>query len=174
MDHNLPASESETHDAATAASELIELLEVLWDQGRDAVPTAPVSLSQLRVLYAVERDEGINLRTLSRLLDAAPSSVSRLCDRLQAIGYLKRAPHPSSGRELELRLTGQGVAYLVGLRARREEALRSFIARMPRGERAALTEGLTGFRTVVDAASPIGLQASRDVGARSARSARSA
>ncbi|MFI0786093.1 MarR family winged helix-turn-helix transcriptional regulator [Streptomyces lydicus] len=168
MDHDLPASESTSRDAAAAASELIELLEVLWEQGRDAVPTAPVSLSQLRVLYAVERDEGINLRTLSRLLGAAPSSVSRLCDRLQAIGFLRRAPHPSSGRELELRLTGQGVAYLFGLRARREEALRSFIARMPRRERRALAEGLTGFRAVVDAAPPIGAQASRDSTARSA------
>lgn len=142
-------------DVARGAGEVIELLEVLWERGRDAVSTSPVSASQLRVLYSLDREEGINLRTLGEILGSAPSSVSRLCDRLQAIGFVERAPSPFSRRELELRLTGRGRAYLVELRGRREEAMCAAIAAMPAAQREALVEGLKGFRSAVEATAPV-------------------
>ncbi|WP_059009396.1 MarR family winged helix-turn-helix transcriptional regulator [Streptomyces specialis] len=136
-------------DAALAASEVIELLEVLWERGRDAASSAPVSSSQLRVLYILERDEGINLRGLGELLGSAPSSVSRLCDRLQALGFVERTPSQASRRELELWLTPHGRRYLQDLRERREKALLTAIAAMPPSTRKALVEGLAGFRDAV-------------------------
>ncbi|WP_407565344.1 MarR family winged helix-turn-helix transcriptional regulator [Streptomyces sp. 184] len=138
------------NDAAWAAREVIELLEVLWERGRDAVSTAPVSSSQLRALYVLEREGGISLGRLGRLLGAAPSSVSRLCDRLQALGFVERTPRPANRRQVETRLTGKGEAYLLDLRVRREEALLAVIASMPPTQRNALTHGLNGFRTAVD------------------------
>lgn len=140
--------------AADVASGIIELLEVLWEHGRDAVSPAPVSTSQLRVLYTLDREEGINQRSLGEVLGAAPSSVSRLCDRLQALGFVERSPSPVSRRELELRLTPQGRAYLQDLRARREDILQSAIAAMPATTRQALSDGLTGFRHALETASP--------------------
>ncbi|MGP4000163.1 MarR family winged helix-turn-helix transcriptional regulator [Streptomyces sp. 8N706] len=137
-------------DAAHAAGEVIELLEVLWERGRDAASAGPVSSSQLRVLYILDRDEGINLRTLGEVLGSAPSSVSRLCDRLQALGFVERSPSPVSRRELELWLTGRGKAYLRDLRTRREDALLTAIADMSPGARKALVEGLAGFRTAIE------------------------
>lgn len=137
------------------ASEVIELLEVLWEHGRDAVSPAPASTSQLRVLYTLDREEGINQRSLGEVLGAAPSSVSRLCDRLQALGFVERLPSPVSRRELELWLTPQGQAYLRDLRARREEALHASIAAMPTATRNALVEGLTGFRHALETTSPV-------------------
>ncbi|MGW2858791.1 hypothetical protein [Streptomyces sp. NPDC001205] len=47
--------------AAVAAREAIEVLEVLWSHGRDLAAIAPVSASQLRVLYILAGDDGINL-----------------------------------------------------------------------------------------------------------------
>ncbi|WP_455355731.1 MarR family winged helix-turn-helix transcriptional regulator [Streptomyces sp. SYSU K217416] len=141
-----------SRDAARAAGEAIELLEVLWERGRDAVSSHPVSPSQLRVLYSLDREEGINLRTLGEMLGSAPPSVSRLCDRLEALGFIERGPSPVSRRELELRLTGQGKSYLRELRARREEVLLTSIAAMTPTARKALVEGLTGFRNAVDEA----------------------
>lgn len=144
--------------AADVASGIIELLEVLWEHGRDAVSPAPVSTSQLRVLYTLDREEGINQRSLGEVLGAAPSSVSRLCDRLQALGFVERSPSPVSRRELELRLTPQGRAYLQDLRARREDILQSAIAAMPATTRQALSDGLTGFRHALETASPLAAQ----------------
>ncbi|GAA2612792.1 MarR family transcriptional regulator [Streptomyces axinellae] len=139
------------HDAARTAGEVIELLEVLWERGREAVAPAPVSPSQLRVLYCIDRDEGINLRALGEALGSAPSSVSRLCDRLEAIGLVERVPSPTSRRELELHLTARGRAYLRSLREQREQALLAVLSAMPQRERDALLKGLRGF---VEAADP--------------------
>ncbi|MEV0523458.1 MarR family transcriptional regulator [Streptomyces sp. NPDC050439] len=146
-----PEPDRWSRDAAQAGSEFIELLEVMWEQGREAVPTGPVSPSQLRVLYALDREEGINLRMLSEALGSAPPSVSRLCDRLQATGLIERTPSPVSRRELELRLTGHGRAYLTDLRKRRESILMATIEAMPAKARRALLEGLRGFREVATA-----------------------
>lgn len=140
--------------AASAVGEVIELLEVLWNQGRDATSPAPVSSSQLRVLYVLDRDQPINLRTLSDVLGSAPSSVSRMCDRLDALGFVQRAASTASRREIELRLSARGRTYLRELRGRREAALLHVIAAMPAGERAALAAGLRGFRVAFDRASP--------------------
>lgn len=139
-----------TPEAAEAAREVIELLEVLWERGREALSTTPVSPSQLRVLYSLERDEGMNLRALGEVLGAAPSSVSRLCDRLEAVGFVERHPSAVSRRELELRLTGEGRTYLVDLRAQRERVLSTTIEAMTPQARVALAEGLRGFRSAAE------------------------
>ncbi|EXU61788.1 MarR family transcriptional regulator [Streptomyces sp. PRh5] len=143
-------SSSRSGEAAAVAREVIELLEVLWERGRDAVPVAPVSASQLRVLYSLEREEGINLRTLGEILGSSPPSASRLCDRLEALGFVARTPSPVSRRELMLHLTTRGEAYLRELRARREEVLRSVIERMSRTSQSELRSGLAAFRGAVE------------------------
>ncbi|MEU9895092.1 MarR family winged helix-turn-helix transcriptional regulator [Streptomyces phaeochromogenes] len=122
-------------------SEAAELLEVLW--GRAS--TAPVSASQLRVLFILEHHEGINLRTLADALGSTPPSTSRLCDRLQAVGFVERRPGATSRRELRLYLSRRGSAFLVDLRSRRERALQSVLEHMPAAQRSALLEGLVAF-----------------------------
>ncbi|CAL9497378.1 hypothetical protein SUDANB108_03375 [Streptomyces sp. enrichment culture] len=118
-----------------------ELLEVLW--GRAS--TAPASASQLRVLLILEHHEGINLRTLADSLASTPPSTSRLCDRLQAAGFVERVASPVDRRELRLRLSSRGRAFLADLRVRREEALRAVLDQMPAAQRAALLQGLEAF-----------------------------
>lgn len=139
-------SQQPADDAAGAGSAVIELLEVLWEQGREAVPTHPVSPSQLRVLYSLDREAGMNLRRLGELLDSAPSSVSRLCDRLEAMGLVERTQSPVSRRELELNLTSKAERFLAELRTRREAALLAILDRMPAKARRELTKGLLAFR----------------------------
>lgn len=121
-----------------------ELLEILW--GRAS--TAPVSSSQLRVLFIIEHNEGMNMRALADSLGSMPSSVSRLCDRLEAVGFVERAPSSSSRRELQLHLSNRGRTFLTDLRARREQELRAIVAQMPASKRAALLDGLEAFCNV--------------------------
>ncbi|OKK03966.1 MarR family transcriptional regulator [Streptomyces sp. CB03234] len=152
--HSETSPSADRDAAAYAAREVIELLEVLWSKGRDMTSPAPVSSSQLRVLYILDRDQPINLRTLGEVLGSAPSSVSRMCDRLAALGFVERSPSSASRRELELRLSSRGESYLRDLRGRREAALLDVISAMPPAERAALAAGLSSFRLAVeDAAS---------------------
>ena len=128
-------------EVARVTAEAAELLEILW--GRAS--TAPVSASQLRVLFILEHGEGINLRTLADALGSTPPSTSRLCDRLQAVGFVERAPSATSRRELRLFLSPQGRAFLAELRARRERAVEAVLAQMPAAGREALVEGLAAF-----------------------------
>ncbi|MEV0126087.1 MarR family transcriptional regulator [Streptomyces sp. NPDC050703] len=152
--------------AAPAVRDVIELLEVLWNRGRDITSPAPVSSSQLRVLYVLDGARGINLRTLGEVLGSAPSSVSRMCDRLHALGFIERSLSSASRRELELRLSSQGESYLKDLRTRRESALLDVISGMTGTDRAALVRGLSGFRAAVESsdASSAELSAGSPVG----------
>lgn len=133
------------HHVAALACEVCELLELLWGRDRD-VPRAPLSASQLRALFVLERDDGTNLRALAEAMGSTPSSVSRLVDRLQAVGYVERAPSVASRRELQLYLTPQGREYLAELRAQREGEVAAVLDAMPARKRAALRDGLIAFR----------------------------
>ncbi|MFD3698901.1 MarR family transcriptional regulator [Streptomyces sp. NPDC058646] len=130
-------------------SDLIELLEVVWERGRDTVSAPPVSSAQARVLFLIEGNDRINLSTLGQLLGAAAPSVTRLCDRLEAVGLLERQARPEDRRELLVTLTPAGRTYLVQLRQRREQALTEAMAAMPAASRAALAVGLADFRAAV-------------------------
>ncbi|WP_405776252.1 MarR family winged helix-turn-helix transcriptional regulator [Streptomyces sp. NBC_00859] len=136
-----------SREATQSASGIVELLDVMWEQARESTTTAPASTSQLRLMYLVDLDEGIRMRTLCKRLAAAPPSVSRLCDRLQAIGFLQRLPCPDSGREVVLRLTTEGKAHLRRIREERENMLHQAINALPRTDRRALARGLAALRT---------------------------
>lgn len=141
------SSRSHPPEVARVTSRAAELLEVLW--GRAS--TAPVSASQLRVLFILEHSEGINLRTLADALGSTPPSTSRLCDRLQAVGFVRRETCATSRRELRLYLNRRGSAFLADLRARRETALQSVLEQMPPERRTALLDGLEAFCAAADA-----------------------
>ncbi|MET7682456.1 MarR family transcriptional regulator [Streptomyces sp. NPDC005423] len=134
----------EPQEVARVTSTAAELLEVLW--GRAS--TAPASASQLRVLLVLEHHEGINLRTLADHLGSTPPSASRLCDRLGAAGFVDREVSPADRREVRLYLSGRGRVFLADLRARREQALRAVLERMPAAGRSALLDGLEAFCAV--------------------------
>ncbi|MFD5621298.1 MarR family winged helix-turn-helix transcriptional regulator [Streptomyces yangpuensis] len=152
--------------AAAQMSELIELLEVVWERGRDTASAPPVSSAQARVLFLVEANGRLNLRELGRLLEAAPPSVTRLCDRLQAVGFLERHPGADDRREVLLRLTPAGRTYLERLRARRQEVLAEAMAAMPEASRAALATGLADFCAAV--AKPLRLPSPESFNSRTA------
>ncbi|MEU2157611.1 MarR family transcriptional regulator [Streptomyces sp. NPDC019396] len=166
MDANHSDSGPRCCDDPVVSHDFVALLEVVWARGRE-VPYAPVSASQLRVLYTLDRDEGINLRTLGELLGSAPPSVSRLCDRLEALGFVRRLPSQVSRRELELHLTGRGRTYLEELRSRRDASLLEVITAMTPATVRSLLLGLSSFRDALgETGSAPGLR--RDDSARSA------
>ncbi|BBC91352.1 MarR family transcriptional regulator [Streptomyces griseofuscus] len=147
---------------ARVTSTAAELLEVLW--GRAS--TAPASASQLRLLHILEHHDGINMRTLAASLASTPPATSRLFDRLQAAGFVEREHSPEDRREVRLRLSGRGRAFLTDLRGRREAELRAVLDLMPRTKRTALAEGLQAFCAVAAARIHDGTQGSDSKSAR--------
>lgn len=131
-------------EAARAACEVIEVLDVLWERGRDSA-SIPVSASQLRVLRSLDREKGISLRALGEMMGSAPSSVSRLCDRLESMGLVERSTSVARRRELELHLTSQGASCLRELRELQRQGLTAAVVTMSPAERQGLLEGLQGL-----------------------------
>lgn len=134
-----------SREATRFAGSVTELLDVLWARAKESSAGTATSASQLRLMYIVERAEAIRMRTLCRRLGTTPPSVSRQCDRLQAMGFLERLPSPDSGREITLRLTGAGTTHLRHVREQRENVLRHAIDAMPPAEQRALAKGLAGL-----------------------------
>ncbi|MCT9004621.1 MarR family winged helix-turn-helix transcriptional regulator [Streptomyces rhizosphaerihabitans] len=106
---------------ARQAGGIAELLDVMWEQDRNDGPPPYISAYQLRVMYLVDRDNGIRMRALTRLLGASAPSVSRLVDRLQALGFVERRPCPDSRREVTLCVTHAGRKHLAQVRERRDQ-----------------------------------------------------
>ena len=105
-----------------------------------AVPPA-----QLRVLTIVATNRHTNMSRLAEALDVVPSSASRLCDRLEATGLLRRVPDPRDRREVRLLLTPSARRLLDELRERRRRALGTVLERMPPAAREELVRALRAF-----------------------------
>ncbi|MFH9749035.1 MarR family winged helix-turn-helix transcriptional regulator [Streptomyces anulatus] len=135
-------------EATHSASSIIEHLDVMWDHARNATKgmTAPGSTSQLRLMYVVDREDGIRMRTVCQRLASGAPTVTRMCDRLQAIGFLERLPSPDNGREITLQLTPTGKEHLQRIREQRDAMLHQAIDNMPAAERRALALGLAGMQ----------------------------
>ncbi|MGW1614660.1 MarR family winged helix-turn-helix transcriptional regulator [Streptomyces sp. NPDC002285] len=141
------------HEATQSAGSITELLDVMWEHARNSTvdATAPTSASQLRLMYVVDRQDGIRMRTVCHQLSSAPPTVTRMCDRLQAIGFLERMPSPDSGREIALRLTTAGKRHLQRIRERRDSMLHQAISNMPSTEGRALAKGLATLTAQLNA-----------------------
>jgi len=90
-----------------------------------------VSPTQVRVLSIISARPDTNVNRLAELLDVVPSSASRLCDRLEAVGLLRRAADQRDRREVRLVLTSAGRTTLRELRERRTQAVQAVLDRMP-------------------------------------------
>ncbi|WP_406375729.1 MarR family transcriptional regulator [Streptomyces sp. NBC_00647] len=133
-------------DLARQAGSIAELLDVMWERDRNEGPPPYVSVSQLRVMYLVDRENGIRMRGLTRLLGASPPSASRLVDRLQALGFVERRPCPDSRREVMLGMTPAGRTHLTRVRERRDQLLLQALGNLPRQQRAALAGSLAALQ----------------------------
>ncbi|GIE48124.1 MarR family winged helix-turn-helix transcriptional regulator [Actinoplanes nipponensis] len=140
-------------DVAAAVESTVESLLGVLDSARlshsPAVPPA-----QLRVLTIVARGEHTNMSRLAEALAVVPSSASRLCDRLEATGLLRRVPDPRDRREVRLLLTASAQRLLDELRDRRRSALAEVLERMSPARRQELVRALTAFDTAAAAAEP--------------------
>ncbi|MGS2615859.1 MarR family transcriptional regulator [Micromonospora sp. LZ34] len=104
-----------------------------------------VSPTQLRVLSLLASRPRTNVNRLAELLDVVPSSASRLCDRLEAIGLLRRVADPRDRREVRLVPTPAAENLLRELTERRHQAVQAVLDRMPGRVQHELLFGLLAF-----------------------------
>ncbi|MGK5520332.1 MarR family transcriptional regulator [Micromonospora sp. URMC 107] len=111
-----------------------------------------VSPTQLRVLSLISGRPETNVNGLAELLDVVPSSASRLCDRLEAVGLLRRVPDPRDRREVRLVPTPAAETLLRELQERRHRAVQAVLDRMPGRAQHELLLALLAFERAAAAA----------------------
>jgi DNA-binding MarR family transcriptional regulator len=82
---------------------------------------------------------------LAAQLGVAPSTATRLCDRLVAKGLIDRDQHEHDRREVHLMVSEAGAAIVAGVSRRRRRELRQIVAAMPDREREVLVRALETF-----------------------------
>jgi DNA-binding MarR family transcriptional regulator len=127
-------------DAAAAVESAVDSLMSVVDAAAPPVPPA-----QLRVLTIIEASRHTTIGRLAETLDVVPSSASRLCDRLEATGLVRRMADPRDRREVRLLLTPAARRLLDQLRDRRRRALAGVLERMPEQSRQELVRALRAF-----------------------------
>jgi DNA-binding MarR family transcriptional regulator len=131
-------------DLAAAVDQAAEGLVAVLDAAATAAAMS-ISPTQLRVLTILRSSPDVNVNRLAEALQVVPSSASRLCDRLEALGLLYRTADNKDRREVQLRMTSAARAKLDQLSKRRHEALTEVLARMPEARRRELLRSLTAF-----------------------------
>jgi MarR family transcriptional regulator for hemolysin len=103
-----------------------------------------LSLTQVqwRAIAHLLREEGIRQTVLAERLEIAPITLGRLIDRLEAAGWVTRAPDPGDRRASLLHLTPKAEPILDEMRAHAKEALEDAMAGVPLADRRQLVKTL--------------------------------
>lgn len=99
---------SEMDEALSALGPVIQAYQVAVDDfDRETARILGVNRTDLRCIEALvdAGDAGMTPRELADRLTLTSGSVTTMLDRLGTVGYISRAPHPSDGRRLVVRLT---------------------------------------------------------------------
>ncbi len=131
-------------DVAAAIESKAEALVGVLDAARLAL-TPAIPPTQLRVLTIIAASRHTNMSRLAEALAVVPSSASRLCDRLEATGLLRRELDPRDRREVRLLLTRDARRLLDDVRERRRQAVAEVLARMSPSARQELADSLHAF-----------------------------
>jgi DNA-binding MarR family transcriptional regulator len=149
-------------DVAAAVESTVDSLLSVLDRARLAQPVT-VPPTQLRVLTVVQSTRHTNMSRLAEALEVVPSSASRLCDRLEATGLLRRIPDPRDRREVRLELTPAARRLLDELHESRRTALAEVLTLMTPPERQELVRALAAFDAAADASRATGNPAATEL-----------
>jgi DNA-binding MarR family transcriptional regulator len=104
-----------------------------------------ITLQQFRALVLLAQHGPQNVGGLAELLGIHPSTATRLCDRLLALGHIERATSRESRREVTVVLSARGRALVRKVTARRREEIRAVVAGLSAAQRADLVSGMQAF-----------------------------
>jgi DNA-binding MarR family transcriptional regulator len=110
-----------------------------------AIVEDDVTLVQYRALVVLASRGKQGGSELADALGVQPSTATRLCDRLVAKGFIRRATSRQSGREIALTVTPAGRALVRAVTARRRREVNRIVERLPRDDRIRLRAALSAF-----------------------------
>ncbi|MGW0826606.1 MarR family winged helix-turn-helix transcriptional regulator [Streptomyces sp. NPDC002845] len=146
MPQSADAAESvDDADAVTRAVLTASRLLVAVSARSLAAVEERVTLPQFRMLVVLSTRGATKLVVLADLLQVAPSTATRMVDRLIAAGLADRQTNPDNRRETLLRLTYEGRRTVADVMARRHAEIAAIVERLAPQQRTALVEALMAF-----------------------------
>jgi DNA-binding MarR family transcriptional regulator len=112
---------------------------------RSLAPLGTVTIAQYRTLVVLQSRGPQSAQHLAAELRVAPSTATRMSDRLVAKGLIEREPSPEDRREVRLGVTSAGAEIVRDVSRRRRRELQTIVSAMPARERAALVRALESF-----------------------------
>ncbi|HWE91920.1 MAG TPA: MarR family transcriptional regulator [Pseudonocardiaceae bacterium] len=104
-----------------------------------------ITLPQFRLLVVLSTQGSIKLIQVAEQLGVAPSTATRMIDRLISAGLVDREINPHSRREVVLSLSPGGRAVVRQVTQRRRRDIARIVARMPERQRQGLVDALEAF-----------------------------
>ncbi|MEQ0560044.1 MarR family transcriptional regulator [Amycolatopsis sp. NEAU-NG30] len=126
------------------------LVGIAWECAHAAPPE--VSFPQTRLLLILHRLGRVPSSRLAAAMGVNASTVTRLADRLQALGYVARGRDPRNRSVVTLEVTDAGLELVTQLLDRRHAALGALLDRLPPAQRKAAA---TAARRLVHAAATV-------------------
>jgi DNA-binding MarR family transcriptional regulator len=103
--------------------------------------------SQWQVLAYLERNQGIHQGGLADLLDVEPITLTRIVDKLEALGLIERCLHPTDRRVRLLRLAPAAHAKLVQMHKLGEKTRAEALAGVSEAQQQQLLSTLQSLKT---------------------------
>ena len=126
-----------TTDAALASALRLSVMRLARRLRAERVDSS-LTLSQLAALATLDRHGDLTPGELAAYERVQPPSMTRLVAPLVTAGLLSRAPHPTDGRQVLLRVSPTGRALLVEDRRRRDAWLAQRLRDLPADDVAVL------------------------------------
>ncbi|MPZ86274.1 MAG: MarR family transcriptional regulator [Actinophytocola sp.] len=118
-----------TGDGADSALAVLRAMVGIADSTVEKI-TAELTLTQFRALRTVAERTPITMGVVAAELAINPSSVTRACERLVAVGLLQRAQNPLNKREILLAPTPKGRQIVDQVDHDRREVLSTVLRRI--------------------------------------------
>ena len=104
-----------------------------------------VTLTQYRTLVVLASRGAQNLAGLAEAVGVAPSTATRMCDRLVRKNLIRRTEEQADRRQLRVVLTQQGRALIDAVSEARRREIRSILGAITPSEQAVLVHALGRF-----------------------------
>lgn len=121
---------------------LSEVTRLLRAEFNRRVQPLGLTQAQWRALASLSRQDGIRQGELADLLEIKPITVTRLVDRLESAGWVKRCPDPADRRAFRLHLTPDALPLLTKLWTQADALTEEVMAGLDESARRQVCESL--------------------------------
>jgi DNA-binding MarR family transcriptional regulator len=96
----------------TATADFVQAIGLLVRRVRAAAGVQDVSWSQMSVMKRLGTAGSVTIADLARAEGVKPQSMGSTIAALEDMGMVERTPHPTDGRQMNIRLTANGASEL--------------------------------------------------------------